>query len=95
GATCADVARAFQAAIRPYGLTKEGRIGYSVGLDFLDGPSLTTSNDTEIVANMTFHFQSNFVERSEIYMVSDTVRVTENGAELMSAFPRTLFERPA
>ncbi|MER8805205.1 Xaa-Pro peptidase family protein [Mesorhizobium sp. M0998] len=95
GATCADVARAFQAAIRPYGLTKEGRIGYSVGLDFLDGPSLTTSNDTEIVSNMTFHFQSNFVERGEIYMMSDTVRVTENGAELMSAFPRTLFERPA
>ncbi|MDK1492931.1 Xaa-Pro peptidase family protein [Sinorhizobium sp. 7-81] len=96
GATCSDVARAFQAAIRPYGLTKEERMGYSVGLDFsINGPSLGTNNDTEIVTNMTFDLQSNFIERGEIYLLSDTVRVTEDGAELMSTVPRILFERPA
>ncbi|MDX8516421.1 M24 family metallopeptidase [Mesorhizobium captivum] len=95
GATCADVARAFQAAIRPYGLTKDSRLGYSVGLDWTDGPSLGTNNDTEIQANMTFLVHLGFYEPGEFYFLSDTVRVTENGAELLSKVPRILFERPA
>ncbi|MDX8503123.1 Xaa-Pro peptidase family protein [Mesorhizobium sp. VK4C] len=95
GATCADVARASQAAIRPYGLTKESRLGYSVGLDWLDGPSLGTNNDTEILANMTFLIHLGFYERGELYMLSDTVRVAENGSEAMSKLPRILFERSA
>ncbi|TIT86396.1 MAG: M24 family metallopeptidase, partial [Mesorhizobium sp.] len=95
GATCADVARAFQAAIRPYGLTKDSRLGYSVGLDWLDGPSLGANNDTEILANMTFLIHLGFYERGELYMLSDTVRVAENGSQAISKLPRILFERPA
>ncbi|MER9058454.1 Xaa-Pro peptidase family protein [Mesorhizobium sp. M0910] len=96
GATCADVARAYQGAIRPYGFIKEeGRFGYSLGLGFIDGPSLAFNNDTEIVANMTFHFESTFIDRGEEYLLSDTVRVTDTGAELLTTVPRDLFERPA
>lgn len=95
GATCADVARAFQAAIKPYGLTKDSRLGYSVGLDWMDGPSLGTNNDTEILANMTFLLHLGFYEPGEFYFLSDTVRATESGAELLSKVPRILFERPA
>ncbi|MER8734276.1 Xaa-Pro peptidase family protein [Mesorhizobium sp. M1227] len=94
GATCADVARAVQAAIRPYGLIKESRMGYSIGLDWTDGPSLGTNNNTEILANMTFRVDLGFYERGESYMLSNTVRVTENGAESMSNLPLILFERP-
>lgn len=95
GATCADVARAYQGAIRPYGFIKEeGRFGYSLGLGFIDGPSLAFNNDTEIVANMTFHFESTFIDRGETYLLSDTVRVTDTGAELLTTVPRDLFERP-
>ncbi|WP_167392310.1 M24 family metallopeptidase [Mesorhizobium sophorae] len=95
GATCADVARAYQAAIRPYGFIKdEGRFGYSVGLGFIDGPSLALNNDTEILANMTFHFESTFIDHGETYLLSDTVRVTDLGGELLSTVPRDLFERP-
>lgn len=94
GATCADVARAYQEAIRPYGFIKEeGRFGYSLGLGFIDGPSLAFNNDTEIVANMTFHFESTFIDRGETYLLSDTVRVTDTGAELLTTVPRDLFER--
>ncbi|MEI9425788.1 Xaa-Pro peptidase family protein [Mesorhizobium sp. Cs1299R1N1] len=95
GATCADVARAFQAAIRPHGLTKDSRLGYSVGLDWTDGPSLGANNDTEIQANMTFLVHLGFYEPGEQYFLSDTVRVTERGPELLSKVPRILFERPA
>ncbi|MDK1492939.1 Xaa-Pro peptidase family protein [Sinorhizobium sp. 7-81] len=95
GATCSDVARACQAAMRPYGLTQESRVGYSFGLDWTDGPSLATNSDTEIVANMTFRVIVALYERGENYMLADSVRVTENGAELMSTVPRILFERTA
>ncbi|MGX7877147.1 M24 family metallopeptidase [Mesorhizobium sp. ORM6] len=95
GKTCSDVARAFQAAIRPYGLTKEGRMGYSTGIDTVDGPSLAANNHTELVTNMTLHFESNFVERGEIYLLADTVRVNEDGGQLMSTVAHTPFERPA
>lgn len=96
GVTCADVARAYQRAIRPYGFNKEdGRFGYSLGLGFIDGPSLAFNNDTEIVANMTFHFESTFIDRGETYLLSDTVRVTDTGTELLTTLPRDLFERPA
>ncbi|MFB9984419.1 M24 family metallopeptidase [Mesorhizobium kowhaii] len=94
GATCADVVHAFQTAIRPYGLTKDSRLGYSVGLDWLDGPSLVTKNDAEMLANMTFLVHLGFYERGDLYMLSDTVRVAENGSEAMSKVPRILFERP-
>ncbi|RWQ61954.1 Xaa-Pro peptidase family protein [Mesorhizobium sp.] len=95
GATCSDVAQAFQAAIRPYGLIKESRIGYSVGIDWVDGPSLGTNNNTEILTNMTLRLLIAFYERGENYMLSEAVRVTKGGAELMSTIPRILFERPA
>lgn len=95
GVTCGELARVYQAAIRPYGLTKEGRMGYSVGLGFIDGPSLAPNNNTEILTNMTFHFESNIIERGEMYLLSDTVRVTEGGGEVMSRLPHTLVERPA
>ncbi|WP_085032577.1 M24 family metallopeptidase [Ensifer aridi] len=95
GVTCGDLARVYQAAIRPYGLTKEGRMGYSVGLGFIDGPSLAPNNETEILANMTFHFESNIIDGGETYLLSDTVRVTADGGKVMSRLPHTLVERPA
>ncbi|RWC27073.1 MAG: aminopeptidase P family protein [Mesorhizobium sp.] len=95
GATCSDVARAFQAAIRPHGLIKDSRIGYSVGIDWVDGPSLGTNNDTEILTNMTLRLLIAFYERGENYMLSEVIRVTEGSAERMSKVPCILFERPA
>ncbi|MER8708504.1 Xaa-Pro peptidase family protein [Mesorhizobium sp. M1088] len=93
GTTCGDVARAYDAAIRPYGLTRTSRIGYSMGVADISGPSLAPNDDTEILANMTFHLQSAFYERGERFLLSDAVRVTENGGEVMSTVPHTFFER--
>lgn len=96
GVRCSEVARAFQAAVQPYGIKKASRMGYSIGVDWVDGgPSLATNDDTEIMANMTFHILIGFWERTETYMLSETVRVTEGGAESLSNVPRILFERPA
>lgn len=94
GARFSDVAGALQAAIRPYDLTHEARIGYSVGLDWTDGPSLSTNNDSEIVANMAIRVLIAFNEPGENYCFGEAFHVTEGGAESLNNVPRILFERP-
>lgn len=94
GATCGDVARAFKAAFEPHGIRKESRIGYSVGVDWNDGgASLQDDDTTEIVSNMAFHVIVGVWERAEGYVFSETVRVTEGGAQSLTNVPRVLFER--
>lgn len=96
GVSCGDVARAFAAAFTPHGIRKESRIGYSLGVDWMDGgASLQQDDDTEIVANMTFHVIVGVWEPSEGYVFSETVRVAEDGAVSLTNVPRVLFERPA
>lgn len=96
GAACSDVAGAFQAAFSPHGIKKESRIGYSVGVDWIDGGASLSSNDhSEIVANMSLHVIVGVWERNDGYVLSETVRVTDLGAQSMSKLPRVLFEIPA
>ncbi|MFD9667982.1 M24 family metallopeptidase [Rhodococcus sp. NPDC059968] len=96
GASCSDVARAFEVAFLPHQIRKQSRIGYSVGVDWTDGGASLGHNDhTEIVTNMTFHVIIGVWEAGEGYVFSEVVRVTDDGAESLSNVPRVLFERPA
>lgn len=96
GVTCGDVARAFDPAFRPHGIRKESRIGYSLGIDWNDGgASLQEDDHTELVTNMAFHVIVGIWERSEGYVFSETICVTDDGAKTLSNVPRILFERPA
>lgn len=77
GARCSDVARAVNTVLSSYGIRKESRCGYSVGLDWMDGAaSLAANDDTELVRNMTFHLLVGIWERHEGYGFSETVHVT-------------------
>lgn len=96
GARCSDVARAVSAVLKPYGIKKESRCGYSLGIDWQDGgASLATNDETEIVPNMTFHLLIGIWNHDESYNFSETVRVTDDGVSTLSDVPRTLFEIPA
>lgn len=96
GATCSEVAQAVGAALKPYGIKKESRCGYSIGMDWSDGgASLATHDHTELVPNMTFHLLVGIWNRDEGYNFSETVRVTDDGVQSLSSVPRILFERPA
>lgn len=96
GVRCSDVFRAFSAAIEPYGIRKESRIGYSIGIDWLEtSASLAANDDTELVPNMTFHLLIGIWNRGEGYNFSESVRVTDSGAKSFYDLPRILFERPA
>ncbi|MFK0692141.1 M24 family metallopeptidase [Mesorhizobium sp. IMUNJ 23033] len=91
GVKCSEVSQAFQRAFKPYGVRKESRSGYSIGLGWVDsGISFQEDDDTVIEPNMTFHVLIGIFEKDDGYIFSETVRVTENGAKSLSSMPRDL-----
>ncbi|TYO63021.1 M24 family metallopeptidase [Bradyrhizobium hipponense] len=91
GVKCSDAWQAFQRAFKPYGVRKESRSGYSIGIDWVDGGGSFQADDhTVIEPNMTFHVLIGIWERDDGYIFSETVRVTENGAKSLSSVSRDL-----
>lgn len=82
-----------------YGHYFDHRIGYGIGIEFLTwiergGMSLDTVSTQRIEPNMTFHLIP-FIKVPGQYSigVSETVRVTETGCEILeTGCPRQLFE---
>ncbi|NOJ50828.1 M24 family metallopeptidase [Bradyrhizobium archetypum] len=94
GATCSDVANAFYRMIEKQGFKKESRCGYAIGIDWLEPTaSLKDGDMTELKPNMTFHLMlGNWIDEDFGYVISETFRVTESGAEVLTSAPRNLFE---
>lgn len=94
GATCDDVAGAFNRTIGKHGLKKETRCGYAVGIDWTEPTaSLRDGDMTVLKPNMTFHLMlGNWFEEDFGYVISETFRVTETGGEPLTSAPRKLFE---
>ncbi len=91
GATCGDVDVAFRKVFNPFGVRKESRIGYSIGIDWGDGgASLQVGDPTVIQPNMTFHIIVGIWERQDGYVFSEGVRVTDTGAKSLSRMTREL-----
>lgn len=94
GATCGDVASAFNRTMAKHGLKKESRCGYAIGIDWTEPTaSLKEGDMTELKPNMTFHLMlGNWVDEDFGYVISETFRVTEAGVEVLTNTPRKLFE---
>lgn len=94
GATCSDVANAFNDALKKFGFNKDSRCGYAMGIDWLEPTaSLKHGDMTELKPNMTFHLMlGNWMEQDFGYVISETFRVTASGAEALTKAPRKLFE---
>ncbi|WP_027056449.1 M24 family metallopeptidase [Mesorhizobium erdmanii] len=94
GRTCGDVSSAFYRAIETMGFKKESRCGYAIGIDWVEQTaSLQNTDTTELKPNMTFHLMlGNWVDEDFGYIISETFRVTETGAEVLTQTPRKLFE---
>lgn len=92
GATCSDIARAFNATLKRYGFEKETRCGYSIGIDWLEPTASIKEGDlTVLQPNMTFHLMlGNWVDDELGYVISETFRVTEAGAEGFTTLPREM-----
>ncbi|MCK1675352.1 Xaa-Pro peptidase family protein, partial [Bradyrhizobium sp. 150] len=95
GRTCSDVAQAIYRAIEKLGVRKESRCGYPVGIDWMERTaSLKEGDMTVLKPNMTFHLHLGnwMIDESFGYVISETIRVTETGVEVLTSTVRKLFE---
>jgi Xaa-Pro aminopeptidase len=95
GVTCESVEAAWREVIARHGLSKESRIGYSVGLNYPpDWGEHTMSlrpGDTSVMEpDMTFHMILGMWMDDWGYELSETFRVTPGGAECFTSFDRRL-----
>lgn len=94
GATCSDVANAFYRTYEKHGFKKESRCGYANGIGWLEPTASFRDGDmTELKPNMTFHLMlGNWIDEDFGYMISESIRVTESGVEVLTNTPRRIFE---
>ncbi|MBY5890797.1 aminopeptidase P family protein [Rhizobium leguminosarum] len=94
GATCGDVATAFNETLGRFGFEKESRCGYAIGIDWTEPTaSFKVGDPTILKPNMTFHLMlGNWIGEDLGYAISETLRVTDSGAETFSTLPREIFQ---
>ncbi|WP_129113461.1 M24 family metallopeptidase [Halegenticoccus tardaugens] len=96
GITAEEVEGAWREIIARHGVEKEERIGYSMGLGYPPDwgehtVSLRPGDETVLEENMTFHVIPGIWQDDVGFELSETFRVTANGAETLADFPRKLF----
>ena len=100
GMTSGDVDRACREAFLRHGYRVLKRAGYSMGINFPPGwgegavLDLSDGNATELRPGMVFHIPQPYrVGGEQTVATSETVLVTETGREVITRFPRELFQR--
>ncbi|MEQ6388581.1 M24 family metallopeptidase [Bacillaceae bacterium S4-13-58] len=95
GVTCHELEETWRHSIQKYGLEKESRIGYSVGLNYPPDwgertASLRKGDFTILEPNMTFHLIPALWFENHGMEISETFRVTEHGVETFTHLPKKL-----
>ncbi|WP_135822329.1 M24 family metallopeptidase [Halostella litorea] len=96
GVTCEEVEAAWRDVISSYGIEKEERIAYSMGLGYPPDwgehtASIRPGDTTELEEGMTFHMIPGIWQDDVGTELSETFHVTSDGAEVLADFPRELF----
>ena len=93
GKPCSAVDREVRAYFDAHDLTSHWKhhSGHTIGLRYHEGPFLDIGDDTEIKAGMVFTVEPGLYA-SELggFRHSDTVLVTDEGAEMLTYYPRDL-----
>jgi ectoine hydrolase len=96
GRTCHEVEAAWRAVIERAGHAKSSRIGYSIGLSYPPDwgertASLRQGDHTVLEPNMCFHMILGMWRQDWGFELSETFRVTAEGApEILTSFPRDM-----
>ena len=95
GNTCEDIAVAFFDILRKYGIRKDNRTGYPIGLSYPPDwgertMSLRPGDRTEIRENMTFHFMTGLWMEDWGFEITESIRITDGEAECLANVPRAL-----
>lgn len=96
GNTCEDIANAFFAVLDRYGIVKDNRTGYPIGLSYPPDwgertMSLRPGDRTELEPGMTFHFMTGLWLETMGLEITESILVTETGVECLANVPRQLF----
>ncbi len=95
GVRCEDLHLAFRTVLKKYGMEKEARIGYSMGLNYPPDwgehtASIRPGDKTVLQPNMTFHCIPGMYYEDFGVSISEAFRVTETGCETFARYPREL-----
>ncbi len=95
GNVCEDIANAFFAVLKKYGIVKDNRTGYSIGLSYPPDwgertMSLRPGDRTELQPGMTFHFMTGLWLETMGMEITESIVITESGVECLSNVPRQL-----
>ena len=95
GNTCEDIANAFFAVLKKYGIIKDNRTGYPIGLSYPPDwgertMSLRPGDRTELRPGMTFHFMTGLWLEDMGLEITESILITETGVECLANVPRKL-----
>ncbi len=96
GNLCEDIANAFFAVLKKYGITKDNRTGYPIGLSYPPDwgertMSLRPGDKTPLEANMTFHFMTGLWMENWGFEITESIVIGETAPECLADVPRKLF----
>ncbi|CAN7707793.1 ectoine hydrolase DoeA [Mesorhizobium sp. LjRoot246] len=95
GNTCEDIANAFFGVLKRYGIVKDNRTGYPIGLSYPPDwgertMSLRPGDRTELKPGMTFHFMTGLWLETMGLEITESILITETGVECLANVPRKL-----
>ena len=99
GNACEDIANAFFAVLKRYGIVKDNRTGYPIGVSYPPDwgertMSLRPGDRTELKPGMTFHFMTGLWLETMGLEITESIVITETGVECLSNVPRKLVVKP-
>jgi len=95
GVKCKEIDRAARSAIEQagYGPQFTHRTGHGIGIDIHEAPYFSASDETVLQAGMVMSVEPGiYVDGVGGFRHSDTIIVTESGADVLTKFPKTLAE---
>ncbi|MDC0114214.1 AMP-binding protein, partial [Planktomarina temperata] len=95
GNTCEDIAIAFFDVLKKYGITKDNRTGYPIGVSYPPDwgertMSLRPGDRTILQENMTFHFMTGLWMDDWGFEITESIRIGSTGPECLADVPRKM-----
>ena len=96
GNLCEDIALVFCDVLKKYGITKDNRAGYAIGLSYPPDwgertMSLRDGDKTELRPGMTFHFMTGLWMDDWGMETTESIVITGGAPECLASVPRKLF----
>lgn len=96
GNSCQDIANAFFSVLKKYGIVKNNRTGYPIGLSYPPDwgertMSLRPGDTTILEEGMTFHFMPGLWQQNWGLETTESIVITASGHECLSNVPREIF----